>query len=246
MDGHPDVQITFEYDERGRRTGRKRDHGGDGPEEARPDGNPERVVRHEYDADRGVRTRTELRGTALGAKSDTIYNYDDRGRLVRTEIDFLPDGDGEFETSKVVERTYGEAGRLMSERVNVKSRPVEIYRFQYGSDGHPVRRAGLRGEDATEPFEVVTWQYDDAGHLVSEKTYEYEDPESGEPAAVVGFEYDQKGRKVRRLQDRDGNGDIEQATTWEYDDRGNTVRRTTDRGQDGSEDRVVSWRHDCS
>ncbi len=102
--GPDEVQAVVSYSyENGRRVRAEKDGGPPAP----PDGEPDKVISHEYD-ERGRRVRTAWDGGYEGEKVNSepnwieTYEYDDRGNRVTSTLDFDADG----EPNKIVTRMY--------------------------------------------------------------------------------------------------------------------------------------------
>ena len=58
-------------------------------------------------------------------------------------------------------------------------------------------------------------------------------------------DYDGRGNRTRMIDDKDGDGNAEEVTTYEYDDEGNLVREAWDGRADETVDSVTRYDYGC-
>lgn len=78
------------------------------------------------------------------------------------------------------------------------------------------------------------------GHVRVETSY----GEGGRVTRVIRTEYDERGERILREEDREGDGDVDWRKVYEYDESGRRRSETRDRDGDGDADQVWTYTYD--
>ncbi len=193
------------------------------------DGRPDFVTDYTYDA-AGLLLRKALDVAGNGSVNKVAsYTYDDQGRQVAEEIDWLggfPDG-----TVDMVTRTEYDAGGRKTRTVREGTKPgmAQITSYRYDDAGQLVREETDEGADGSVEGRV-RHEYDADGRALA-KIEERLGGSSGGGAPMMrrwSYVYGDKGRRVREELDADGDGAVDFVERHEHDNAGNVISKTAE------------------
>ena len=148
-----------------------------------------------------------------GEPSTTIYHFDEKGKLVGQEEEYLGDYDSEYELIESLSEKDAN-GRFTKEVYGSGNEPDEIIRYEYNDRGAIAKSETWKADGSW--VNTITNVYDEKGHLMSTET---RNPYSGESLST--FEYDDQGRQVRS--NFISNGSLYNVSENAFDEKGHTV-----------------------
>jgi len=225
VDGVPDRVLTDTYDAYGRllRSG----------DDTNADGTDDRITTYELDADgRVLRELFDDDGNGLPNRINA-YAYDAAGHLVLTQRD--TNGDAAFDERTTYE--YDGAGR--QQRIlydtNADGTADSITTYEYDAAGNRNRILADLDADGT-PDEETRYSYDAAGHEIRSA---WDQDLDGTPERIIRQEYDAAGNRTRWTHEY--LGAIVRDDAYQYDARGNLVRSESDTDGDGTIDEITTY-----
>jgi len=143
------------------------------------------------------------------------YTYDDRGRLIKTVLDF--DGIAD-ELDGFYTYTYDDETRLLTRSQHDPKKFDEPFRVATFNEFGDIIKTEFNREPGDDQVNTSTYTYDVEGRKLTEER------DNNNDGADVFFDYTYERNKVIERIDRTRPGFEDSVTIYIYDDRGNLIR----------------------
>ncbi len=177
------------------------------------------VISMEYDQNGNL--KTEFEDNNGDGKNDSRWDHTvwDQGEKSTFSRDL--EGDGNF---TIVRESVSDAeGNPISEHsdYNHDGKWDQTLNYSYDDRGNLVQYSSEEAlGDGTKTSSVTEYIHDDAGHVLQENVYENG---SEKPSMVVKSRYDEAGRLLETLHDREGDGTPDRSFVLSRNEQGNVV-----------------------
>lgn len=161
---------------------------------------------------------------------NTLYEYDEQGRLIREDID--TDSNGQTDYSILYR--YNADGQL-SQIEN--TRDASIQTLSYNQNGQITSRA-TQNQNSPNTRESSIYSN---GNLME---FSFDSDDDGNPEKVTRYTYDAQANQLTYSLDSNGNGNIDSLVSYAYNTNNQVVTFSEDKNNDGTPNLVIAYSYD--
>jgi hypothetical protein len=171
--------------------------------------------------------------TNVSQKQNTLYQYDDQGRLIREDVD--SDSNGQTDYSILYSYTNDQLTQIEN------TRDSSIQTMSYNQNGQITSRA-TQNQSAPNTRETSVYSN---GNLIE---FSFDADDDGSPEKVTRYTYDAQGNQLSYSIDlaSSGIGNVDSIVSYSYNSNNQVVTFSEDKDNDGTPNLVIAYSYDAN